>query len=40
MPLPQVLKNVRYRSGKPLENVRGAFGHRGRRKRLKAMAGW
>ena len=28
-PLPQVLKNVRYRSGSPLENDTGALGDRG-----------
>ena len=30
-PLPQVLKNVRYQNGKPLENAAGALGHRQRR---------
>ena len=31
-PLPQVMRNVRYRSGKPLELVPGALRHRRRRK--------
>ena len=30
-PLPQVLKNVRYKSGKPLENAKVRTRHRGRR---------
>ena len=34
-PLPQVLKNVRYQNGKPLENAARALGHRQRREKAR-----
>ena len=40
-PLPQVLKNVRYKSGKPLENAKVRSRHQGRARRAStATAAW